>query len=354
MKDLFSKNMDIVDHVINSELEKIAAIVEQCSDKTKISYIPSYEEELTRDANDFALILYNSKHGELRKYAIYNPELTELNMAFLMKNQNTLPEEVLKVAATNLTRAAKKFKLEIPEELSKYASNKFISRLVNTDEIDEKAYFEKISKIKTKSETSHKKFALHGKYPINNKRELEKAAQWFNRNYNYLSVDEIEEFTTNIKSTNEPVTGMLEKYAALEKTEFNPDFYNHINVRKAQLRANDQEGMDLYDDLLKKADEIGSEKVAYVLEVIDKELGVDQYYGTVILNPFESTYGHIKTAGVKFNDKFVTLEKLKKMDMDNLSMVVGNDITKELRSNDGLAVFESLPTPIKNEIANLL
>lgn len=351
MKSLFSKNLDIVDYVVNSELEKIASIVNQCSDKTKTAYIPSYDEQLERNENDFAIVLHNSKNETLRKYAMYTPELTEVNIAFLVDNMHTLPEEVIKVAATNLTCAAKKFSLDIPEELSKYASTKFVDRTFHISEINEQEFLKKTA---NKSEPINLKYALHGKYPINTEYEIEKAASWFNRNYNRLTIDEVDEFVTNIKSTEKPLVGILEKYANLNKNEFNPDFYNHINVRKAQLRDDDEEGAELYNDLLRKADEIGVEKCAYVLEVIDKELGLDEFYGTVVTNPFESTYGQVKTAGVDIDGTFVTSEMLRKADPSDLSVLVGNDVTTELRGEDGLVVLESLPTPVKLELARIL
>ena len=346
------RNLDIVDYVINSELEKIASVVDQCSDKTKTAYVPSYEEELQRAPKDFALILHDSKGEDLRKFAMYNSELTELNMAFLVTNMTTLPEEIVKTAATNLTCAAKRFKLDVPEDLQKYASTKYTTRIVNTDEIDEKAFHEKTAKAKCKPEST--KHALHGKYPINNKKEIEKAAAWFERNVNRLSIDEIDEFVTNLKSTNEPMEGTISKYASLDKNEFNPDFFNHVNIRKAQLRDNDEEGTELYNDLLRRADEIGTEKVAYVLEVIDKELGLDEYYGTNIVNPFEATYGSVKTASVKVGNKVITAAMIKSANVEDLSILLGNDVTKEIRGPEGLVIFESLPTPIKLELAKML
>jgi len=342
------RNLDIVDYVINSELEKIASIVDQCSDRTKTAYVPSYDEELQRAPKDFALILHSGKDGDMRKFAMYSSELTELNLAFLVDGMSTLPEEIVKVAAANLTCAARRFKLDIPDELQKYASTKYITRIVNTDEIDEKGFLEKKAAAKCKSES--KKHALHGKYPINNKKEIEKAAAWFSRNVNRLSIDEIDEFVTNMNSVEAPI----EKYAELSKTAFSENFYNHLNIRKAQLRDNDEDGAELYNDLLRRADEIGVEKCAYVLEVIDKELGLDEYYGSVIPNAYESTYGVVKTAGVKIGSKLVTTDMIKKANPEDLSVLLGNDVTKELRGPEGLAVWQFFPTPIKLELAELL
>ena len=244
-----------------------------------------------KNENDFAIIITNSNNEQLRKFAMYNAELTEINMAFLANNLNTLPEEVIKTAATNLTCSAKKFNVGIPKELDKYASSSYINRYVNI------VYISNAHHIKEES-TELKKYALHGKYPISNSEEIEKTSQWFSRNYNKLSIDEIEEFISNVKDVDHKST-LITKYANLNKSTFAENFYEQVSIRKAQLRENNEDGISNYNDLLRRADEIGSEKCAYVLEVLDQEEGLNNYYGSTILNAYESTYGQEKANGIK-------------------------------------------------------
>tara|TARA_Y100000310_G_scaffold246447_1_gene251753 strand:- start:1817 stop:2176 length:360 start_codon:yes stop_codon:yes gene_type:complete len=119
MTNLMSMSFDVVDEVLNGNIEKLAKIVEPLSDKTKVAYIPSVEEQQERPEKDFALVLFHPNSGIQHKYALYTPELAELNLAYLADKHTTLPEEAVKIAATNLVIAAKKHQLDIPENLIK-------------------------------------------------------------------------------------------------------------------------------------------------------------------------------------------------------------------------------------------
>jgi len=57
MNQLASFSLDVIDHVINDQLEKLAKIVEPLSNEAKVAHVPTYEEQAERDDNDFAVIL---------------------------------------------------------------------------------------------------------------------------------------------------------------------------------------------------------------------------------------------------------------------------------------------------------
>lgn len=359
MRKIASMNLDVVDHIINDDIEKLAEIVEHLSEKAQSAYIPSLEELEMHQDKDFAAILWDPKIGYLRKFANYTPELTELNMAFLVKIKDSIPEEIVKVAANNLTCAAVKFKLNIPEEISNYKSDKFVNNLIDLTAINKEAYLEK--KASNKPAPVNKYFALQSsqKYPINTESELKKAASFFEKSYYKLSIDDKLEFINNVekraKELNTPLTKTtLEKFANLSKNLFNEEFYDHIQIRKSYLKENEQDLKDAYDELISRADELGPLKCAYVIEELDKTAGLNNNYNKGILDPMLTSLGEEKIAQRTIDEVSVTLEQLKNLDQGVLTAIVGNDVIKELKGEQGLDVLESLPKPIRSEILNLI
>lgn len=354
MKSLLNKNYDIVDHILNSDLEKLASIVESVSEKAKTGYIPSYEEQMDMPQNNFALVLWDSKLGYLNKYANYTPELTELNLLYLVNKMDTFPEEIVKVAATNLTCSAKQFHVDIPEELKQYESDYFIDRVVSVDDIDQVKYAQKMT-----PNEEIKKYALNGKYPIHTPEHIKKAEFWFENNYPNLSIDEVLEFTTNITKEAKEQGVQLEKTAAefskLSIDKFNPDLYNHIQVRKSSLREDMEDYRETYNDILRNADELGTVKVAFLIELLDKESGLDNYYGRSIIDPIRTTFAIEKKAGLSFEDRIISPDDLNALPSNSLMEIVGDkDVISGLKGSEALVVFESLPTPIKRDIAELI
>ena len=360
MKTLFRKNLDIVDHAVNADIEKIASIVEGLTDNAKKAQVPTYDEQEQHPNSDFALVLFHPEIGERQKYACFNSELTELNIAFLADQVDELPEEVVKVAATNLTCAAVKYNLTIPESLQKYASKKFVDRVIDVSTINELEYTTKISHAHADETQEDTKYALNGKYPITTKEHVKKASDWFNKNFNKLSTEDQLEFVSNITKQASVLgvdfekTAAISSFAELDTDRFNEDFYSHINTRKGYIADDQEDIIENYNHLLRSADELGTLKTAYVLELVDKDAGLDQLYGTNILDPLHAVMGTTKIASRYIDEIPVSLGDLKNLDTDELTAIVGNSVVSELRSDDGLDVLESLPTPIRKEVLGLL
>lgn len=362
MKNLFLENLDINDYLSNSEFEKVAELVQPLSNKAKTANVQEIDADSIVDTN-FAVVLRSADGSYAYKYACFTPELTEMNMACLVDKLYDLPEAIVKTAAANLTYAAKNFNLSVPGELKKFASNKFINRLVDVPSISNKKVEKETIKTAEKVSTN---FALGDKYPIDTKSEMVKAAKWFDRNHNKLSVEEILEFTDNmVKQANvlkidfklDENYKSIEKYASLDKENFNPDIYNNINIRKNYLSddTSNDEYKALYTDIVRKADEIGVEKTACLLEYADKESGLDSLYGT-IMDPLTAVCGNVfsKVGGLSIDGKMISLPEIRKIPHEDLTELVGNDGIKELKSADGLEVLASLPKPIREEILTLI
>ncbi len=356
MKSLWNKNYDIVDHILNSDLdlEKLASLAESLSENVKNAYIPTYEEQLEMSHNDFALVLWDSKQGYLPKYACYTPELTELNMVYLSDKAKQLPDELVKVAATNLTAAAKKFNVEIPEELKHLESAYFIDRVVDVNSVDQVKYAQKLT-----PEEQLSKFALHGRYPIHTPEHIKKAEFWFENNAHNLNIDDTLEFISNLTKEAKAQNVQLEKTAAelskLEIDRFNPDLYNLVQIRKTSLKENQEDFKETYDEILRNADELGTVKVAYLIELLDKEASLDNFYGGSILDPIRTTFAIEKKAGFNFEGKTISPDDLNYIPANTLMNIVNDkDVINGLRGDQSLEVFESLPTPIKRSISDLI
>jgi hypothetical protein len=361
MRKIASMNIDLVDHVINNDDEvgviKLAQIVESLSEDAQIAYIPSIEELELKQDRDFAAILWDPKIGSLRKFANYNSELTELNMAFLVDSKNSLPEEVVKIAATNLTCAASKYRLSIPEELEEYKSDKFINNMVDLTAINNVGYL-------TKTATKNKKATYYAlqeqkKYPIETDMQVKKAASFFDKNNSKLNINDKLEFIANIQDRAKELNVSLsktavEKYANLSKDLFNEDFYNNVKVRISYLKDSEEEIKTAYEELISRADELGPLDSAYVLEEIDKTASLAGTYGRGLYDPLIATLGEEKRAGREIDGSFISQDQLRKIDEGVLTSLVGNDVIKELKSESGLDILESLPTPIRKDIIEQL
>jgi len=347
----------VVDHIINEDIEKLASIVEHLSDDVQTAYIPSVEELESKRNKDFAAILWDPKLGSQRKFANYNSELTELNMAFLADIKNSLPEEVVKVAAANLTCAASKYKLTIPKELEEYKSAKFVDNLIDTSTINKVSYLNKTAA--KKKLASYFALKSSGKYPIGTEMELKKAASFFDKNYNKLNIDDKLEFIANVQERAKELNVSLsktavEKYASLSQNSFNEEFYNNVQVRKSYLKDSEEEIKTAFDELVSRADELGPLDSAYVLEEIDKTASLNGTYGKGIFDPLLSTLGQEKLAGREIDGTFVSYDQLKSLDSGTLTSIVGNDVISELKGESGLDVLESLPKPVRADILEQL
>ena len=89
-------------------------------DFVKTASAPSEEEVRTTPDDNFALVLVDSGR-KMKKYATVDKGNTLLSTLYLIKQAHLLPEEAVKVAATNLVGASLRYGLPIPEELVKLA-----------------------------------------------------------------------------------------------------------------------------------------------------------------------------------------------------------------------------------------
>lgn len=357
MKTLLSQNLDIVDHVLNDNVEKLAELVEPLSEEARMAYIPSFEEEAERDENQFALILWHPEAGSFNKYATHTPELVELNMAFLADKKDELPEELVKIAGSNLTCAAKNFNIPIPEPLKNYQSSEYIYNLLDVRDVDEQAYLEK-----TASEPQSGPFAWEEeeRYPIGSDMDIKKAAAYFEVEHNRMDITKKLEFVLNVSNAAQKhdvplYRTAIEKYASLDRSTFNDDFQDHLEIRKSQLRdEGDEEIKEGYNDLSKRAEELGTVKTAKVLFELDKLAYLTAEYGKSIVDPLLASMTMRKSAAFDVDGISVTQEQLRALSSAELTAIIGNDYIPDLKGDSGIDVLKSFPKPVRQEVLDLL
>ena len=349
-----SMSFDVVDEVLNGSIEKLAQIIEPLSDRAKVAYIPSMEEQYERPEKDFALVLFHPHSGLIHKYALYTPELVELNLAYLKDKQSTLPEEVVKVAATNLIVAAKQHHVDIPDTFKEWSESKeYIDNAVDVRNINASDYSEKIA---TSTKPTTYAWPDQEKYPLDSEDLVKEAVSYFDRYHKeFDDIGKKLEYAVNTKIAASKFdidvnNSAITKYATLNSAQFNADFANHVEIRQSFVHDNQDEPSQLYDDLIARAEELGPVKTAEVMYELDKQANITRAYGNGVEDPIISTLLNDAGQTETVDGILVKHSQLKGLDEGVLTKLVGNDVISELRGDDGLAVLKSLPKPVRGAI----
>ena len=306
--------------------------------------------EITKERIENILIYLEDMHRK----GCFDKAITEINLAILSKDADNIPEEILKIAGANLTCAAKGYGLSIPDNIREYASDKFIENLLDVRKIDSVKFANKTTNIKRNYATSDTT-----EYPINNVVEVEKAAEFFDRYHNSFSPNTKLEYALNVSKAAKNFKldlseSAVEKYACLDTTTFNEELRYHIGSRLSYLKDSQNEEKDLYNELMIKSADIGPNKTAAALYVIDKQTGLAVNYGKGLADPLMSVMSLKKEAGAVIDDVTVTMEQLRKLPAAELTALVGNSVIPELKGEEGLEVLASLPKPVRQEVIALI
>jgi len=351
MKKFAGISYDVTDLVSDGRIEYLVSLTkDDADDLIKNAHIPSKDEVEAMPSEDFAVILYHPHTGFLKKFACHDKYVTKLNIKILQDTNQNYPDEISKTAAFYLTKAAKHFRLEVPENLKKLAEGKHVTNIVDLDEIDRTGWYKKhTSQIKV---AESKEFALPEvkKYPIDTATLTKTAVQYFEKNATKLSPKDAITYALNVKKASKKFSvdttdTRIEKYAALTASHFNDDYREHIRSRKI-FTTEDNRG--IYEELLDHAEDFGVIKTAEVLEHIDKTLDVYREWGHDIVDPYISVLGMKKEANCSHKGKKIQVSMLKKA----AEGIVDSGTLRDLDGPEAAFVFDSLPTPIKDKIIN--
>lgn len=357
MKKFANYPIDVTDMIIEGNIEYLSKITNGIEEQIKEAHVPSLEELIERPNEDFALILYHPHLGEMKKLATYDKPLTEINTKIFLDKVSELPDEIAKVAGHYLYKAAKYFKLKIPAELAKFASANVKSNRVDVTEINELQYVSKVAKA-GKPQTKTSSFALpkQNKYPLDDANLIKAAVAYFDRYCNQFTPSQrleyagnvktaADKFSINISSTN------IEKYAQLDAAHFADDFARHISIRQSYVGDTYKLA---YAELLEKSAELGVAKTATVLERLDKKANINRLWDTCIADPASAVYGFETPKFIKVAGMNVTANDLKKIaEHPDAEKYIDSQTKAALTSDEGLDIFESLPSPIKDQLISL-
>lgn len=335
----------MTDYITAGNIQYLADITKDNDELVKNAHVPTLDEAEQLPSDEFALILFHPHLGEMKKLAMSDKYLTELNMKIFADNIKQFPEEIVKVAAKNLCRAATFYGIGIPPEIAKYANEQIESNWVNISAIKETA------KPMVKSAESVT-YALRNKYPIHKPELVKKAILYLDENRNRFNPFDALEFAANVKTAADKFGinydgTTLAEYTHLKATKFNTKFASAVKARKGYV---DEENRSVYDELLDKADELGVIKTAEVLEKLDRATGAYKKWNNSILDPIFTVFDNEPPQIVKVGSYKITSDDLQKLPTG----VVDDGTLNDLKGPEGLDVYASLPTPVREKIAKVL
>ncbi len=357
MNKLASYNYDILDYILAGDFEKIGKVVKPLSDTAKTANVPDFEETQDMPDTHFALITYHPGQGEIKKYAKYDPASTELSIAFLAERYKELPDEIVKTAATNLKKASLAYGVEFPEELEEFVKkSKYINPMVNITAIDEYAFNQKLAWADGDDEDKVSKYALpeEKKYPISDKEEIEKAAEYFNTYVDELPPEKALQYASNVKKASQAydvdIKGTkLEKFANLSISDTNEDIALHIKQRKGFIPTTKEAAHEAYDELEKNASTLTPGDLSRQLTELDIENKIDHHWGHGIANPAVASFKEKRAEAAPE----VSLSQLRRIPSAELTALVGTEAVDDLTGEEGELVYDTLPRPIKKEVKRL-
>lgn len=352
MKKFAGVGMDVTDLVSEGNINYLANLIKGDPDELeKNAHIPSKDEVADLPGEEFALVLYHPQTGFLKKYATRDKYITKVNMKIFADKCNEYPDEIAKTAAHYLVKAAKSFRLPVPEEIQKLAAGNHVTNIVDLTDINQVAWANKQKLTKTAAAVE---YALpeQKKYPIHTPEMVKKAVEYFDTHAHRFDPLVALQFagavkTAAVKHQVAVENTTLAKYATLTSKNFNPEMRVHLKVRKNYVDA-DQAGV--YDELLEKSAELGVIKTAEYLAKVDRKFGLHRQWGRAIEDPYLTVLGHTKEANSACCHKGKKVAKNKMLKA--AEAIVDADTLKELSGPDGIEVFDSLPTPLKDKIIN--
>ena len=344
MKRLFNNVHDVTDYLITDSVETVIDTISDLSKMAKTANVHSIEERQALDEESVALILYHPDLDELKKFACDSIGITEININLLANQAETLPKELIKIAANNLGCAAKHYKIDIPENLQEFQTNEWTNPLIDIRYINKSAFYKKLQNIEKTAEEHIYALPKAKKYVIDTKEDLEKAAKYFNDKRNNLSFPEkiiySKNFIKQAKALKTPIDENFKKYANLNINKLGENFTDYLNVRINLTK--DQEIIELYQDILEKKSELSPIDLAIALNKADDLAGMDRAIDRrMVKNAAETVFNLEKTSW--FDDHIVNLNTRE-------INYLGSRERGALLSPEGEDVFNSLPKPTKDRL----
>ena len=359
MRKIASMKLDVIDYLLNKEANYVSSVVNRAGEIAKIAKIKDLEEQQDLDDSQVAAILFHPHLGTINKYACDTKGSTLINMHILSDNHKDLPDELVKVAAGNLTYVADKYNLNIPSNLKEYKTDSWIDNTVDLTRINKVAFSQKLESNNFQKTASASKFALprSKKFPIADKNHTKLAASVFENAGVDMSVEDRVEFATNIipemAKHKLPLGSNLYKYSNLDPSGFNSDFELSMDARMGHIH--DEDLKDVYSQLKGSYKELGVEKTAVLVDELDKRANLKNnyskgYFDDAVLTTFKMR----KVAEIDIDVTMVNEDDLEGLDHTAMGDYIDSSTLDELHGEDGLHILKSLPKPIRDQaISNI-
>lgn len=230
---------------------------------------------------------------------------------------------------------------------------------------------------------THNEGQKHRLFPVSNKEEVVKIANYFVENEGKYELEYKYAFAKKLRDKASEydvvIPESVYKYASYE---WHPDAQSAVRARIDMLSnfapkynektggyemasTNNKDKDESLVALIKLSSMIGHidiDDFATALHAVDKVAGLDRAYGKTLTNAYESVYfpvspklfSTVKTASekvdfVQYNEQKIPVSKLLNLKLAQVSGVIDSDTLSELHK-DPVSVFKSLPTPYKSAI----
>ena len=359
MRKIASMKLDVIDYLLNKDASYVSSVVNRAGELAKVAKIKDLEEQQDLDDSQVAAILFHPHLGTINKYACDTKGSTLINMHILSDNHEDLPDELVKVAAGNLTYVADKYNLDIPSNLKEYKTDSWTDNVVDLTRINKVAFSQKLDAKTLQKTAGVEKFALARtkKFPISDKNHVKLAASVFENAGVDMSVEDRVEFSSNIlpemSKHNIPLGSRLYKYSNLDTTGFNDDFELSMDARIDHIH--DEDLKDVYSQLKGSYQDLGVQKTAVLVDELDKRASIKSnyskgYFDDAVLTTFKMR----KVAEIDIDGTIVNEDDLEGLDHTAMGDYIDSGTLDELHGEDGLHILKSLPKPIRDQaISNI-
>jgi hypothetical protein len=351
----------------------------------------------------FALVAFDDGR-KMRKFACTDKGNTALSVIYFMENKDRLPEEVQKLAASNLVKACQWYDMRPPTEMSKLAlagaltaalyghqgakdfsrRQKMLkagvpgSQVMKTSELTG-SYTMPMSKkikeasldpyiditgmkppVKIEKEVGQRNCLVKegsAKYPIDTLEQVQKASDYFMEHRTDFTPFERHQYCIKLSSRADElgakVPDVIEKYGS---STLSPTVIMDIRNRQAYFHEETPEH-ELLSDMMDKVASIKPEFLASTLEAFDKATDLDLQWDNGVRDPYYSVFGFEKKAEYSFSygDKTVSETRLRRCASECRKQVVdlfGEDMANEFAKKP-VQIFESLPLDNKRILMNM-
>lgn len=333
---------DFYDFLNYNMVDKVEEVLEAMV-KEGSAELPSLENLDEYNDNDFALILLDDEGNKLRKLAHVTPELIKVNAAIFEKVSKYLPGELVKVAGTNLKQAAEDWGIKLGSFYDQNVDG-YIPNEVNVSNLSLiTAHNSPFKNSNNPNNILTKEAKAHIKSPFGR----QEALGYFYKNASVMSESERMVFANELKNnmSDTEKDPLIEKLAHKDINTYNEHVDASLTTRLEWVETN-PEHQALYAGLWEKRASYKPLEFVGMVDAADRKTDMAQHWGVSVSYPEEAVLAPLT--------KEASLQHIKMIDQSVLEQYVGNEVAAELNGPDGQAVWESLPTPVKDELMELI